>query len=318
MSVSEELDYYQETVSLLQEEIVRLENELRSRDESAGVPSDHAPRDDKADQAAARQVESLLAELANREETINLLLEQSRLFEEAESAHQANWDQINQWVQELERRVESGGAGGSAARDELEAERRKTQMEREQHEAERRAFEAQRQTWEAEAEKLRALVTQSQAPGGAADTVLKGLEQENRRLRGAAAELARVSAVAAEAGDLRQRLQLAQDELASARSEHQKALDDLQRERQEHDLALTGIRSQLAHDSLKRQEEQVKAAVAPAVEIGEANPNLSADERIRAFRQHLKDIHEREETERAQKKLSVRLSRLWRNTGPRG
>lgn len=317
MSVSEELDYYQETISLLQEEIARLENELRSRDEAAASPADPAPRDVAAEAAVTRQLDSLLAELASRDETINLLLEQSRLFEEAESAHQANWDQLNQWVQELERRVESGGALGGASREELEAERRKAQMEQEKHEAERRAFEAQRKALESETDKLRGMLTQAASQTGeSGGSVLKALEQENRRLRAATSELARVSAAASEAESLRDRLQSAQADIARSRTELQQALDDLQRERQEHEAIITGLRSQIAHDSLKRQEQQVNAAVAS---VGaETNPNLSADERIRAFRQHLKEIHEKEEIERAQKRLSTRLSRLWRNTGPRG
>ena len=40
-------------------------------------------------------------------------------------------------------------------------------------------------------------------------------------------------------------------------------------------------------------------------------------QRIRAFRQHLKEIHEREAEERAQRTLTARLSRLWRKTDQR-
>ena len=79
MNVSEQLDY-QETIALLQEEVVRLENELRLRDE-AGADDPHQRGNDAAvDAAASGQVSSLLDELANREETINLLLEQRDRF----------------------------------------------------------------------------------------------------------------------------------------------------------------------------------------------------------------------------------------------
>src|SRR5215218_8575042 len=128
MSVSEELDY-QETIALLQE-------------------------------AVARQVASLLAELGNREETINLLLEQARLFEEAESADRANWEQLNNWVHELEQRVETGGSAG-AVREELDGERRRAESERQAFEAERRSWEAQRAAHASESDKLRAMLTQA-------------------------------------------------------------------------------------------------------------------------------------------------------------
>jgi hypothetical protein len=311
MSVSEDLDY-QETIALLQDEVVRLENELRSRDEADQGPAEPAPVDAAAEEAAGRRVASLMTELANREETINLLLEQARLFEEAESADRANWEQLNHWVQELEQRVESGGSAG-AVRDAVEGERRKAESERQAFEAERRSWEAERTALASESEKLRAMLSQAaKQPDAAGDAVLKALEKENRRLRSATSELARLSAAAAEAESLRAQVEADKDELARIRREQQQAADDLQRERKEHEAIIAGLRSQTARDSLKRQEEQVKAAV--SADSG----NLSPDERIRAFRMHLKEIHEKEELDRAQKRLSSRLSRLWRNTGPRG
>ena len=38
--------------------------------------------------------------------------------------------------------------------------------------------------------------------------------------------------------------------------------------------------------------------------------------RIRAFREHLKEIHTSETEQRAAAVLAARLSRLWRSTGP--
>jgi DNA repair exonuclease SbcCD ATPase subunit len=316
MSVSDALDDYQETIALLQEEVVRLESELRSRDEADACAPAPAPGDSAGDEAARLQVESLLAELANRDETIQLLLEQARLFEEAESADHANWDQLNQWVEELERRVESGGAN-QASHEDLEAERRRAELDRQRFEADRRASEAQRQALESEVEKLRGmLAAAARQPGGATSAVVEQLQEENRRLRAATSELARVSAEAAEAATLRDQLAEAQGEAARCRCDFQQVLDDLKRERNEHEAVVNGLRSQAAHESLRRQEEQVIAAVGSAG--GSSEANLSADERIRAFRQHLKEIHEKEAQERAQKRLSARLSRLWRNTGPRG
>ena len=47
-------------------------------------------------------------------------------------------------------------------------------------------------------------------------------------------------------------------------------------------------------ESLRRQEEHVKTAVAAAPLPASKDPLLEADERIRAFREHLKEIHQDE------------------------
>lgn len=320
MSVSGELEY-QETIALLQEEVVRLENEIRLRDEAGTGGHDGPVGDASAVEVLSTQLTSLLDELANRDETIHLLLEQSRLFEEAEAADQANWEQLNHWVEELERRVESGGGEAvGPLKLELEDERRRGEAEWEAFQVERRSWDAQRTALESEAEKLRGLLDQATRPEAAAEnaSVLKTLEQENRRLRSVASELARVSAVAAEAESLRDRLATAEGEVARTMRELQGVADDRERERNEHEAMVTDLRSQLARESLKRQESQVLTAVAPAAKAKNHDSPMSADERIRVLRLHLKEIHEKEAEERAQRTLSARLSRLWRNTGPRG
>jgi hypothetical protein len=317
MSVSEAMDY-QETISLLQEEIVRLENELRIREELAhDEPIRPEADDSEADEAVRRQLDELAAELAARDETIALLVEQSRLFEEASAADRASWEQLNQWVQDLERRVEDqGDRGGEAAAQALEAERRRSEADRREAETLKRAWESQRQSLEAETERLRNAL--AQAVQAAADpseaAALATLEQENRRLRAANAEIARVAATAAEADVLRDRLQQSSDEVESLTRELRRADDDRERQLKERDVLISELRSQLAHESLRRQDEQVKAAVASTT-IDGSSP-LAADERIRALRQHLQQIHEQEEQERARKRLSARLSRLWNRTGP--
>ncbi|AGA27688.1 coiled-coil domain-containing protein [Singulisphaera acidiphila] len=317
MSVSEELEY-QETIALLQEEVVRLENELRLRGEEEAGAVDDQIGDTAAEEEANRQIASLIGELANRDETINLLLDQSRLFEEAESADQANWEQLNQWVQELERRVEAGGGSTGPLKQELEEERRKTRLERETFQVERRSWDAQRTAMESEVEKLRGLLGQAarQPAVAANDSVLEALEQENRRLRSVASELARVSAVAAEVELLRDRLVTTEQELAKTARELQGIVDDQKRERNEYEAMVAELRSQLAHETLKRQETQVLTAVVPGGKPDGAT--MSPDERIRVLRLHLNEIHEKEAEERAQRTLSARLSRLWWHTGPRG
>lgn len=323
MSISDALDY-EETIALLQEEIVRLENELRARDEGrtdAGDPEPSGPGDEAFGVGLRAQVASLTAELAAREETIHLLLEQARLTEQAEAAEQANWEQLNRWVEEIEQRVEQGGGPEAAdLRSTLDAERRRFDGERLEIQTERRAWETTRRGLEAEVGKLRETLAQAaRQPGKEGDAVLEALEQENRQLRQAMAETAQLSAAAAEADGLRQRIMTVEQELAKVEKDLRQTVDDLQRERNEHTAIVSGLRSQIARDSLKRQEEHVLASVESEGSVsGDGTSLLAVDERIRAFRQHLRDIHEQEEHERAQKRLSARLSRLWHKTGPRG
>ena len=42
----------------------------------------------------------------------------------------------------------------------------------------------------------------------------------------------------------------------------------------------------------------------------------SPEDRIRALRAHLNEIHQSEQHERSQRRLSARLSRLWNRSGP--
>src|SRR5262249_51741924 len=99
---------YLETIALLQEEVARLEQELRGRDErppetsSDGAASDPEGTDAAAameEAAAARaEIERLESELAGREETIGLLLDQLSRVEEAHAANRAEWEQLAGWL----------------------------------------------------------------------------------------------------------------------------------------------------------------------------------------------------------------------------
>ena len=60
-----------------------------------------------------QELARLDAELAARDETINLLLDQIQLVEEAESASRAEWEQLAAWVTEVEERVERQAGAAS-------------------------------------------------------------------------------------------------------------------------------------------------------------------------------------------------------------
>jgi chromosome segregation ATPase len=244
-----------------------------------------------------------------------LLVEQVRLAEEAEAAGRAEWEQLNRWVQEVERRVDGIGGQGDDLRRELETEHRRADDLARTADADRRSWDARRESLEAEIARLRATLAEAVRNPDAADlAMLETLEIENRRLRDEHERLARTAASPAEVESLREQLDAGRGELEKARQELRQALDDRQRERKEYEAELASLRSQAARESLKSQEEQVKVAVSAAVSAADAVP--SVDDRIKALRLHLLDIHEREETERARKSLSARLSRLWHHTSP--
>src|SRR5262249_17997619 len=132
-----------ETIALLQEEIARLEAELLMYDESASADPQalrSASQPTVQDEEAAERIVSLRDELAGRDDTIALLLEQIRLADEAEAASRAEWEQLNSWVQEVERRVAEQGGARTDFRDELEAERRSSEALRLSAEKEHRAW----------------------------------------------------------------------------------------------------------------------------------------------------------------------------------
>jgi hypothetical protein len=308
-------DPNQDTIVLLQEEIARLEGEIRSRDEAmAHSPADTFGPEDAGpashSEALKRQVEDLVGELAAREEMIALLLEQTRFFEDAAAAQRAEWEQLHQWVEEVERRVEGRDAGDGRLRDELAAEQSRSESLRRAAEVDRRTCETQRRGLESEAGQLRGqLERRSQGIDGEDETAFIALASENRRLRTAAATHERV---AAEAAEFARRLTAANAALEQARADLRTLEDERQREKIEHEAELTASRSQSARESIQRQGPTPPganlAAVKPAV--------LEADERIRAFRQHLKELHDHEAEQRADRTLSGRLSRLWRHTSP--
>ncbi len=109
---------YLETITLLQEEVARLEQELQWRDERQGEPTSNtlATFPDEAGPATAlesvagaasnSEIERLSTELASRDETIRVLLDELSRVEEAQAATRSEWEHLVGWVEELESRVE--------------------------------------------------------------------------------------------------------------------------------------------------------------------------------------------------------------------
>jgi hypothetical protein len=304
----------QETIALLEEEIARLEDELRLRDlaataESQGLSAYHTQP--AHDEEAEERIALLGKELASREETIALLLEQTRLADEAEAAGRAEWEQLHNWIQEVERRVAEQSDPGTELREQLADERRTNEILRQTAEKELRSWEVQRLSLVAEVERLRSRFTEVAGESDTSLAALRALEFENRELRDAYDSLARSSVPEHEMDAIVAELQSVRQQHAAAIQDLKQLHDDRQREHNEHEAALNALRSQLARDSLRRQEEQIKSTVAVT---SSKESLLEADMRIRAFREHLKEIHHDETEQRLRRSLAARLSRLWNHT----
>lgn len=309
-------DTSQETIALLQEEVARLEAELRARDEAAELPTPpwlQAEPEGASSEAGERAL-ALAEELNGRDETIAILLDQCRLFEEAAAAQKAEWDHLYQWVEEVERRVDGKDAREGGFEADLDAERRRSEAERQAFDVEKRSWDARRRATERETADLRAALARSEHESADSDSY-RAVVDENQKLREICLELERVADSAVEVEPLRERLQIARAKVEELEKQLRGVLDARQREVKEHEAELSALRSKIAIESLQKAAEPV-ASRQGAAAAERRDPALEADERIRAFRQHLREVHERESEQRAGKSLSARLSRLWHHTGP--
>jgi DNA repair exonuclease SbcCD ATPase subunit len=180
----------EETVALLLEEIARLESELRVRDDADQLETPNEPIAAPAlpDAGLVRRIAELTADVAGRDETIIVLLEQADLFEQAAIAQRAEWDQLHQWVQEVEQRVEGKNSRESDLETELQVERRRNESQRQSIEVERKAAESRRNSLEREVGDLRGKLSRQQR-GTSSEGVVEELERENQWLRDARARL---------------------------------------------------------------------------------------------------------------------------------
>ncbi|MEW4569353.1 hypothetical protein AB1L88_15925 [Tautonia sp. JC769] len=279
-------DAYLDTVALLQEEIERLEAELRAATEASASQAP-APSDAHLDSEANRRVEELTHLLDERDEMIALLWDHLSAVEETQAARSAEWEQLHHWVEQLEHRLgesdrlraEPGPNGQmiGTLQGELDAHRQRWDREREQLEAEL-------------ARVRHRLETESNSAG---DSALGELQQENHRLRD---ECRRLSACETEAERLQDRVTILQAQLDSTREELHECRNALQGERLRHQAEIAELRSGRA---------------APIVSASDLTPS----ERVRALREHLSEVHAREEEERKERQLSNRIARLLGRVG---
>jgi len=311
---------YLETIALLQDEIARLEGELLTHEETdlSSECSDRSRADPvgPAEAPYQQEIDRLGAELAARDETINLLLDQLHLVEEAESASRVEWEQLTQWVTEVEQRLErQDGANTEKLAQELDEKRRQAEDSRLQLNLERKAWSDQRRGLENEIQRLQALLARPAREDVASSdsAALAILESENQRLRQLCQDLDET--VKSEASSLRELIEMGRRELEEVRKERDLVQDERDRERREYEIAVASLRSQASRAAASAHESESHAARPDA--IGNVSPALEADIRIREFRQHLKEIHCHEAEVRNRNRLTARLSRLWTRTGPK-
>jgi len=322
----EDASEYLETIALLQEEILRLESELQAREPASSSVVDFGRRVEEeaqqASQSKREEIEKLRTELAIREETINLLLDQIRLVEEAEAASRAEWEQLSHWVAEVEQRVERQAEAGTGQQiEELTSQQRQIDDYRSQLERERTTSSQDRRALEQEVHRLGSLLASASRESGkpSADAeALAVLEADNKLLAKRCAELEETTST--EFGTLREAAESARRELAETRRQCDQIQDERNRERREYEIAIAALRAHASRASLAAGEPTAAATATPAAKATESPKStdnsiaLEADMRIRAFRQHLKEIHSHETEARNRNKLSARLSRLWNRT----
>lgn len=138
---------------------------------------------------------------------------------------------------------------------------------------------------------------------------VEAVEQENLRLRVVHEMVERTAAENSTA--LREKLSEIQDEFDVLRNRLLQVDDERRRERLDYDTTITELRTKLSQTSLiERQAPQ------PVVQPERSTEAMDSELRIRALKQHLREIHEREETERRERSLKHRLSRIWSRTTP--
>lgn len=317
---------YKDTFTLLQEEIARLESELRLRDETAQRELEHPPIDDSETvRRLDARITELQDELASREDTIAFLLDQLVAIEQSTTAERAEWEQLSQWVNRIEERVDSKERDSDSLLSDLEAARAELANREQFIKSEQRAWDAQRLAWTREVEELRSQITNlalqstahSQRSTNEADetdtTVLRVMEEENRRLRQTCFELTKAVASTAELDELRAEAELLRGQLKTAQEEARKLSDEGQRVKLEHETAIAAIKTQKAREAVVTVDTDLNPKSSL---LATTVSDVSIDERIRAFRQHLQEVHQREEDERTHTSLTTKLSKLWHKSRP--
>ena len=281
----------QEILELLRGEVEHLQEEIALRDQQLAElqalveegRGDTCSTDRALEEggSADARVEELLQELARSDDRIAQLEETLRWTEEASSAEKEERRQLESWVGDIERRVGQREAEWKAEQ-ELMRERLALAL------TERDALQG----------RLRSRLAETPAPAGRDPEVdrwrekhaellqqLQELERQRDRLSEQLqeSERQRAAAVAAQA-----------DTEATLREEHVR----LARER----AVLARQQAELA--SARAELERLSQLQHPRGD--------NIDSRLRMFREHLREIHDREQQARSERGLAARIAGMWR------
>jgi hypothetical protein len=276
-----------ETVNLLQAEIALLQSELAERDvqiaELAGghfaAAEDGAASSPQADREDTVPVSRLQQSLCELEQADQRIAELERLLQLAEEARHAAWDerqQIESWVGQIEVRIEQWMTERRAENDLLQNQLRQSRIE---------------------CNRLREQVPRAvPSEGGASSAELRQLQQCYAELQES------LQRIESERDQLQEQLRQAE-----ANTEHRQQAES-ESELREERLRLAQQRATLARE--RSELENVRAAL----DTGgpEATPKQDVDHRVRAFREHLREIHDQEQEQQAGRGTGSRLARLWR------
>src|SRR5262249_44357216 len=182
--------------------------------------------------------ERLAAELADRDETIRLLLDELERLEAAQAATRTEWEHLAGWVAELEGRVDGQDSGALRQLEErLVSQQQEEDTRRQRWEGDRRDWETQRQILEAEIARLQSTVNLAATAGGddvgpvhdchgSAAAAVEALQAENVRLRAAWQELAERSTAAERSESLDEKLALELEQRQELRHQLQQMQDE--------------------------------------------------------------------------------------------
>ena len=270
----------------LQDEVIRLEAELaeRERELDEWASQGEAIVDPSETAALVDRLEKLLEELGQADHRVNSLEDLLRASDEAHAAELEERKQITNWLDEIESRV--------AQRDhEWQAQIRKLQGQLELATSQLKKSEAGR-------------VQDARAAG---DEHVARLETQVVELR-------------EECRDLAGQLQNAHEQIETLEQKNR----ELSGETEDGEIP-HAFREFLRTKELELAQERAELARAKA-ELGrlqqDPNPKMqvadavgNSDIRVRALREHLKEIHDQEEQEKSERKnnrsLASRIASLW-------
>jgi pSer/pThr/pTyr-binding forkhead associated (FHA) protein len=286
----DEMEADPHTMEMLRAEMEQLQWDLADRDQQLeelraqlsaqdGTFAEEPPASD-VDAALVTRLEELLDELDRSDQRIGQLEESLRCADEATQAAREERRHIDEWVNDIERRLREREEEQQAEHEVLQQRLAETISDRDDLEERLRRYAAKPATADVSKQELDRLGQKN----AELQKQVECLRDERNQLSEKLEELSN----AGRAEDIEARIQVATRE-EQVRIAQEKAL----LARQQADL--TAMRSELDH-----------------LTQGPGRDACDIDNRMRAFREHLREIHDEEQRQRSERGLATRLSALWR------